>query len=135
MSIVTEEIEQSYIINNKKNIESKILKVKVLLDKSKQLKKQIEKKKKEKVNLFILLTRRSNIYQNLYFEDIIYKYAIFVNCNIFIEEDKYRFFKAIVAYINSINIKETLLIRENMQQTIRFILNRFFENIKDTITI
>lgn len=135
MSIVTEEIEQSYIINNKKNIESKILKVKVLLDKSKQLKKQIEKKKKEKVNLFILLTRRFNIYQNLYFEDIIYKYAIFVNCNIFIEEDKYRFFKAIVAYTNSINIKETLLIRENMQQTIRFILNRFFENIKDTITI
>lgn len=132
MSIITKEIEQSYVINNE-NVENETLEVKVLLDKSKQSKKKIEKKKKKKVNFFVLLIRRLNMHQDLYFENIIYEYATLVNCNIFIEKDKYRFFKDIVVRTNFTNVKEILLMRENVQQTMRFILNEFFENIENII--
>lgn len=132
VSIMTKEIEQSHVINDE-NVKSETLEVEVLFDKSKQSKKKIKKKKKKKVNLFVLLTRRFNIHQDLHFEDIIYEYATLVNCNIFIEENKHKFFKDIVARTNFINVKETLLIRENVQQTMRFILNKFFENIESVI--
>ena len=74
------------------------------------------------------------MHQELHFENIIFEYVTSINCVTFIEKNKHRFFKKIVVRINSINIKKTLLMRENIQQIIRFVLNEFFQINENDIT-
>ena len=67
-------------------------------------------------------TKRSNVHTGLHFERIIAEYDLLSHCNVLIDENKHRYFKKIVYYTNHFNIEKTMLLRENLRQTVRLLL-------------
>ena len=79
-----------------------------------------------RVNQYRNDTKRLNVHAGIHFERIIAEYDLFSNYNVLIGEDKHRYFKKIVYYTNHSNIEKTMLLRENLRQTVRlFLLNGF----------
>ena len=84
------------------------------------------KKRSVRVNQYRNDTKRSNVHVDIHFERIIAEYDFFSNYNVLIGENKHRYFKKIVYYINHFNIEKTMLFRENLRQTMRlFLLDGF----------
>lgn len=67
------------------------------------------------VNQYRNDTKRSNVHAGVHFERIIDEYDFFSNCNVLIDENKHRYFKKIVYYINHFNIEKTMLFCENLR--------------------
>ena len=67
-------------------------------------------------------TKRSNVHAALHYDFIIVEYGLTSHCNVLIDENKHRYFKKIVYYINHSNFEKTMLLRENTGQTVRLIL-------------
>ncbi|KAA6411906.1 MAG: hypothetical protein FRX48_04056 [Lasallia pustulata] len=80
------------------------------------------------------LKQRPNMHIGLHYGDVSDEYGTPTNVDTFIGEDRHRFFKEIVMRTNSINLEETLLIKENVQQIIRFLLGDAFTDHDAVLT-
>lgn len=77
---------------------------------------------------------RFNFHMRLHYDVILTEYDQSSQCNAFIEENKHRYFKKIIMFINFRNVEYNLLNRENVQQIIRFVLNDDYSDTESEFT-
>ena len=58
------------------------------------------------------------------------EYDFSAHCNVLIDENKHRFFKLIVYFINHLNVKKTMLLRKNLDQIMQFLLINEFAHFE-----
>ena len=66
----------------------------------------------------------------LHYNLIMNEYDFSAHCNVLIDENKHQFFKLIVYFINHLNVKKTILLRENFNQTIQLLLMNEFAHFE-----
>ena len=71
---------------------------------------------------------------DIHYESVFVEYDFINHCNVFIEENKHRYFKKIVYYINHFSIEKTMLFRENLRQIVRLLLLNDFAHIEPEAT-
>ena len=77
---------------------------------------------------------RPNVHIELHYLQQCLEYGTAWNCNMLIGEDKHRFYKAIVMLTNGRKVKKSLLLKENLQQTMRLILLDALQYAKPDLT-
>ena len=78
--------------------------------------------------------KRSNVHAILHYDMMNEKYDLTSHCNVLIDEDKHRYFKKMMYYINHSNIEKTMLLRENLDQTVRLLLQNDFAQVESEVT-
>ena len=77
---------------------------------------------------------RPNVHTALHYPMINEEYGLSSHCNVLIGEDKHRYFKKIVYQTNHSNVEKTMLLKENLGQTVRLLLMDGFKQAEPKAT-
>lgn len=88
------------------------------------------KAESKKVEQYLKDIKKPNIYIAVYYPGLYKEYGLLVNFNVLIREDKHRAFKKWIYTTNYRYPKKDLLIKENLRQTICFVLANGFKEDK-----
>lgn len=82
----------------------------------------------KKAEQYLSDIKKPNIYIAVYYLSILEEYGLPINVNVLISEDKYREFKKWIYSTNYRYLEKDLLTKENLRQTLRFLLVDSIDN-------